>query len=327
MNIRKCEACRLFSGEVSIDSDEPRQPYWVCVSCANRLQNRSLRPLEWFNLAAIHSPSKFLLHDDFYDQHGVATYSQAPVVGAEQLPAPTLSQVAGDLDRLLDYALTRYVVGNDVIAALKLHDTGSVLHILQSRSSAIHNIVIESTIYSICARVIGRQAEDWIRQRWQSDDPAPLFALAEATAECLPPDEGFQLVVNALAHIPQKELAQECAALAWFRSSATLNWIEQHAASPVMQGWGRLAALSQFQWQCAVKWLHQGRPLSLIALDALKACWRYDTGLLKQFAPKLLEPQPIPIMTAVLREYARKDSVPRVEQSVDQIVQHWADIC
>ncbi len=61
-----CEACRRNNVEVVVEDDDPIQPYRVCTACARRLRSLALRPLEWFNLASIHGPTKFLLHDDFY---------------------------------------------------------------------------------------------------------------------------------------------------------------------------------------------------------------------------------------------------------------------
>lgn len=42
-------------------SDEPKQPYQLCHQCNERLLSYSLRPIEWYNLAVLHSPKQFLL--------------------------------------------------------------------------------------------------------------------------------------------------------------------------------------------------------------------------------------------------------------------------
>src|SRR6266508_5431218 len=69
---RRCEACRMRAVDDVIESDEPNQPYQLCSACAHRLQTLSLRPREWFHLAALHGSRKFLLHDDFYSEDGTA---------------------------------------------------------------------------------------------------------------------------------------------------------------------------------------------------------------------------------------------------------------
>src|SRR5258708_7754419 len=67
-----CQACQRTPVEVVVEEDDPTQPYRVCRACARRLHLHSLRPLEWFNLAAVHGQAKYLLHDDFYWDNGIA---------------------------------------------------------------------------------------------------------------------------------------------------------------------------------------------------------------------------------------------------------------
>jgi hypothetical protein len=313
-----------------VDTDDPEQPYLVCGGCAHRLQARSLRPIEWFNLAAIHSPYKYLLHEDFYDEQGVAEQPEEKVDSPENYPAPTLQSVQGDLERLVDFAMTRWRLENKVVRALGNFDKEDVLKALQARVDKYPNYALESTAYEICNSVLGSAARDWIRERWRSWRPKTLFTLSYATAACLPFDEGYNRVVQALMDVPPQELVDQCAALAWFRSEKTLDWLEDHTGymlnnwGHVPDSWGRLAALSDFSWDRAASWFDKGRPLSLVALDALKACYRFNTGLLERFKPRLARPAPIDEMTAKLRDYARKDPAPRVERDVEYIVNVWS---
>ncbi|WHX73582.1 hypothetical protein QNH25_09500 [Bacillus safensis] len=60
-----CEACQKNEMNVVEASDEPQQPFQLCQQCHERLLTYSLRPIEWYNLAVLHSPKQFLLHDDF----------------------------------------------------------------------------------------------------------------------------------------------------------------------------------------------------------------------------------------------------------------------
>jgi hypothetical protein len=282
--------------------------------------------LEWFNLTAIHGEG-YLLHDDFYNQDGVAEQPKEEVESPELYPAPSLNEVRDDLERLIDFAITRYQLKRSILSALKQHNKKDLLNALQRRVDRYPSLSIEGTAYEICARVLGSAAQEWIRQRWQVYNPNILFSLAEATASCLPFDEGYARVVNALMDVPPQELADQSSALAWFRSEKTLDWLENHTAhmvnnwGHVTATWGQLAALSQLSWSRVVAWLDKGRPLSLVALDALKDFYWYNTGLLKRFKPKLLDPAPTGEMEAKLRDYERKDAVPRVERDVAQIIE------
>src|SRR5690348_15645802 len=108
----RCEACRRNIVEVLVDDDAEEdvslQPYRVCAACARRLRSCALRPLEWFNLAAIHGPFKPLLHDDMYEEDGTALQPAEAVQQPQKYPAPALEQASPDRERLLDYAMTRY---------------------------------------------------------------------------------------------------------------------------------------------------------------------------------------------------------------------------
>jgi hypothetical protein len=142
----------------------------------------------------------------------------------------------------------------------------------------------------------------------------------------LPFEEGYSKVVQALMDVAPQELADRCFALAWFRSDKALDWLEEHTDymvnnwGHVSDRWGKLAALSAFSWPPAERWLNGGRPLSLVALDTLKAVQWNDTGLRLEPAPQLVDPAPIEDMVTTLKAYAEKDAVPRVEREVEAII-------
>ncbi|WP_240503384.1 MULTISPECIES: hypothetical protein [Bacillus] len=56
-----CEACQKNEMNILEATDEPKQPYELCHQCHERLLSYSLRPIEWYNLAVLHSPKQFLL--------------------------------------------------------------------------------------------------------------------------------------------------------------------------------------------------------------------------------------------------------------------------
>lgn len=286
-----------------------------------------MRPLEWFNLAAIHGPLEYWLRSDLYHDRGIAEQAAEPVADSDLYPSPSLPQLIADRERLIDYAMTEYFLHDDVVQALSGHDKTALLVSLQARVAATRNQTIIAQAYEICARVVGRVAEDWIRAQWQS--PHLLFALAEASAACLPPDEGLEQVMRALDALSPRERGAVCEALYWFKSPRTLDWIETHVSDIdpwTASAWGRLAATSYLTWDRVGRWLAAGRPLSLIALDALRACGRWDTLLVRHPAPRLRDPASREQMTQVVRAYAKQDATPRVERDVAWIVTHWNSI-
>lgn len=321
-----CEACRRSPVQAVVESEEPQQPYRLCSLCADRLQKYALRPLEWFNLASVHSSSKYFLHDDFYSDDGVADQSETPVEEPEKYPAPTLEQVAGNEERLIDYAMARFMLREDVTQELKNHDKEAILQSLIRRIETSHNIEIECRAYEICATVLQEMAEAWIRERWNQRATVAFHSLALAVANCLPHDEGLSLILHELERVQPQDRPFACTALARFRSPKALEWIETFIDYPVTDDWGRLAAVSQFSWNTITRWLERGRPLSLVAIDALYFCVKRDTKILKDYAPKLSDHDTVENMTAALNQYTNTDPVPRVERRIGVILGNWDQI-
>jgi len=325
-SILTCEACKRSPVVERVDSFCPQQPFQLCRECAHRLRTYSLRPLEYFNLAATHTFYEYYLHDDFYDEDGTACQPQEEVVNPDAFPAPTLDATSDDPEKLLDYAFSRWYFKEDLIRALRSQEQSVLVRSLTQRVSKLSNSNIEARAFEICA-VLGTSAELWIRQKWQSYKPETLALLIQATANCLPASEGFSLAVEALENTPLRQLPDNARALSYFQSETTLDWIEKHISSPCTHWWGRLAAVSKLSWKRVSHWLDAGRLLSLVALDGLNFFGHYDTPLLKQIRPKLLHPESRTVMTTKLKEYASKDPVPRVQRAVHAAISHWNEIC
>jgi len=329
MNSAVCEACRISAAEREFLDANERRPYRLCHSCSRRLELRSLRPLEWFNLAALHGGGKFLLHDDFYDQDGTACQPEEEVVDAALFPAPTLDDVHGELPRLIDYCITRWSIDAPVVEALTSFPERDVLNELVRRADdSAERDIIDTCLY-ICSLAVGATGADWVRKERTRLIPNRLSMWAEAAASSLPLEEGFQSAVDALETCSLKDLAYAAHALAAFGTSRTLDWIESKLPAsglPVTESWGRLAAVSGLNWARVQKWLRHGRPLSLAVLDALNACWHYNTPYLRKVRPRLTEPPPRDEAARALQDYLPRDPVPRVKMTIPVILAHWEEI-
>src|SRR4051794_31274754 len=99
----RCHACLSAPVQrvVKDDAVDGEPGYRVCRACGQRLPATSLRPLEWYNLAARYGPRRGLLHDDLYLEDGTAEQPTAAVADAHLFPAPTLDDVRGDAGRLV----------------------------------------------------------------------------------------------------------------------------------------------------------------------------------------------------------------------------------
>lgn len=146
-------------------------------------------------------------------------------------------------------------------------------------------------------------------------------------------DNAFQIITAEIDTCEDRYLNEYITVLNFIRSEKVLDWIEsnRHRITNIGTNWGHLAASSYFSWQRAEKWLERGRPLSLIALDALVFCTTVDERLnqspwMRQIQPKLIDnPQP-EIVAARLQEYLRTDSVPRVKNAVHKIIENLFDV-
>lgn len=284
--------------------------------------SRALRPLEWFNLAKRHGWAKFLLHDDFYDNSGEATQPDGEVDDAEFYPAPTLNQAEAEPSTLFDYSMTRWNLDEEVLAAwLRLPQAG-VLSCITERFDRTLNPSVRAVTLEV-ATLLRAQGSVFVRHAWESyPDCGSFWSLAAATAACLPEDEGFPLVTLALEAMPEKVRRQQFGALAHFRSTKSLGWIETHASEPTGDAWGYLAAASKFNWPKSEEWLKAGRPLSLIAVDALLAIANPRTPFLRRIGP-VLENQPgeQDIRNAI-EALMKADPVPRVKHRASVLLEY-----
>jgi hypothetical protein len=310
-----CQACRQRPVAEAVEDDDPLEPYGVCRECSGRLRQRALRPIEWFNLAAVHGWNKFLLHDDFYDQDGVADQPHVDNYSAAGMHAPTLETCARSLERLIDYCVTRWSLGAVEFEALKLFPRGAVLAELQRRGEAGNRHVLKVTL-ELCANVVGSSAAPWVRAQFErACRDSALFAWAEAAAKCLPEPEGLLKTIDALRPFDGTALRDRMAALSWFRSREVLDWIESNVPiENVSAAWGQLASLSDLSWIRVQDWLASRRPLSLVALDAL-ASYIPRQGLapiVTLINPMLKGCPDRSMIERALRAYATEDDVPRV---------------
>jgi hypothetical protein len=321
-----CEACKRNEINVVETSDDPNQPYKLCNQCHERLLKYSLRPIEWYNLAVVHSPNKFLLHDDFYEEDGEACQPEEDVFVTKKDKAPTLRAVRNDLESLLDFSITRWFLENDVISALKKHDTQKTLSSVKSRFYGTENYELKSRMLEIVADVLGTSASGWVRELWENYDEEFLYPISWATASSLPAEEGLKNIFEKLKLVSEKELpiaAFTC--LYRFRSSNILDWIES-TCTIFNDDWGRLAAVCFPTWERMKFWLNKERPLSLIALDTMANCVKgYGDIYVEQFSPKILDTDKNEV-EQILNDYYQKDGVPRVKMKVARIVENKKEI-
>jgi len=317
-----CEACKLSAVNKVETVDDNEQPYKVCRDCHQRLVTYSLRPIEWYNLAVIHSHNKYLLSDDFYDDNGVSYESEEDTTSFSGYQSPTLKNVEGNLADLIDFSITRWSLEDKVIVSLSAYSPLYVLDYVKTKFHSVNNLEIKSRMLEIAAEVLGPVAADWIRELWNNYSEELLYPLSLATATSLSTKEGLHNVLTRLDIINEKDLpivAFSC--LYRFCSSDVLDWIEE-TCTEFNDNWGRLAAVSHPTWDRMKDWLNKGRPLSLVALDAMENCIKnFGDPIIEKISPKVtgLDTNNL---EQVLTAYYQKDAVPRVKRKVEEITEN-----
>jgi hypothetical protein len=198
-----------------------------------------------------------------------------------------------------------------------------VLNALSERFGSTSNVGIRSRVLEICASALREVGADFVRYAW-GDYPATvsLPALAQASAACLSFRDGFSRVTAALAERDGSQRRDLMFSLGYFHAPEALDWIEQNIVEPITEAWGSLAAASQMDWPRAERWFERGRPLSLVALDALAAIVRPQSPFLRTYGPRLHQAPTRERFIQVLLAYADRDRVPRVRQRTVGLISH-----
>jgi hypothetical protein len=312
-----CQSCNRPDAASPMMADgEP--PYLVCDACAHRLEMRSLRPGQWFRLAALHGWNRFLLHDDFYDDDGTATQPEEEVESPGQHPFPSRDEWTNSLSLALDVAYVKWQLPHELVAVFSSKPDETLL-LLRVTTAARKSPQIRARALEIAARSIGSPAADWVRAQWTESPQTVLNELSRAAAACLPRGEALDLVVSAIGST-ESRIGDQIGCLSWFRHEAALDAIERLVQTPITGSWGRAAAACGLSWKRASRWLQAGRPLSLVALDALIAMSWYDTPLLMELQPHLIGPVDVASFRQVLSQYAENDDVPRVKRVVTTLL-------
>lgn len=325
MSTDKCESCRINPVETERLSFDSSVPYKLCRQCVHRLENRALRPLEYFNLASIHGQPHDL-HDDFYDDEtGEATQPNIDVIDADKFPYPDINEIRNNLPRLIDLAVVQNSLDKNVFELIRNADKSKILECLDKKNSYNHQLGYK--IYFLVGCLLEDFAADWLRDKWKNSSETEILNFSFALANCLPTDEAFETIKNAVDKTEDKNLAMYSHAFMDLNSSLSLKWIEsvKDRIKNVSVDWGVLAASSQFDWPTAKKWLEIGRPLSLISLDALYYCLttpeKQNRVLnFQENPPKLIDPDRPEIIAKVLTDYLKNDNVHRTKTTIDSII-------
>lgn len=232
-----CEACEDSASDTVEPCDDEAAPYYLCSACHARLHARALRPVEWYNLAKRHGWWQFLLHDDFYDEDGTASQPECELDSPDLHPSPTLDDVSGNPEALLDFTITRWHFVEPIANAWRKHSAADVLQAVTRRFADTQNAGIKSAILDVVS-TLGNHGEEFVRYAWGDyPETVDLPSIAKAAACCMPYREAFDRVVQALSQREDSEKRDLMLSLSYFHSQETLDWIEANIFSPITEAW------------------------------------------------------------------------------------------
>jgi hypothetical protein len=270
-----------------------------------------------------------LVYDDaYYEEQIQASEELTEAEASERFALPSLISLRGDVRRLVHYALISYRYPQELTALLAEFEPWEVLQVLEERVvSTPHGL---QKCLEIAAEALGQQAHRWVRHLLVQHEDRNIAFLAQAIACCLPPAEGEAVMFGALNRLTERDLIGNIHGLSYFSSNTALDWLENQRGRihTVSYDYGETCSFLRFTWERAQRWLGLGRPLSLIALDALQNCSstfrNYNHS--HPHPPRLYEPAPVAKMDQVLNHYLEQDSVPRTKNAVRYIQQNWSTI-
>jgi len=183
------------------------------------------------------------------------------------------------------------------------------------------------------AVIVSGQATTTPQTMYDQEKVDDFIFRSEEIAKSTNKEEAFLIISKEIDNCEDRYLNEYLTALNFIRNDKVLDWIENniHRTTNIGNQWGHLAASSYFSWDRATKWLSNGRPLSLVALDAITFCTtageRLNQSLwMREIQPKLVDnPQP-EIVAERLEEYLQTDSTHRTKTTINKIINNLFDI-
>jgi uncharacterized protein YwqG len=281
----------------------------LCADCYSHADTFSLSPREWYNLITIHGNSDGWCHG--YSDDGVATKAIRRVFDPKECELPTLQTVMGSLPRMLEYSLSPYLddfkIFSDMRSLFSVDAITEALSVIIANKPTQH--LLGTGALRVCRFALGADAATWLLSNWDQYASKVPVAFIDAAAHCLPFEQAFRLAKNLLKSHPAYYMAMSS-----FGSVEVLDWIEEEISSPFTP-WGLLAAQSQLSWSRVEDWIQLGRPLSLVAISALKDIVSGDGT-----SVSLYQPVAIDYMCAVLESYQKIDTAPNVDFMISSII-------
>lgn len=188
------------------------------------MKRYALRPLEAFNLAAIHSWGEFYLHDDFYNpQTGEAYQPGRRFFPCVSKGIPHWSSVGGDADRLLDY----HAAGSDAAFTMPASiDDATLWKAITTRLDRFPTQHVKRSILILLAQRAVPAADKWLVNVWRELFIAYWDDWTMALMTRFGERQAFDLLNRAIEDRPWPDKARDVFPLHWgLPSGLAFRWI------------------------------------------------------------------------------------------------------
>lgn len=210
----------------------------------------------------------------------------------------------------------RWFVDNELIEQMMVCPAEVWLPVFEKRLPKLHNKDHINTLFHLAGYVLKDLGAHFIRKHWDKWSEETFRGLTFAAIRCLSLKEAYGLITDKLGQMEQRERLICKFVLGWFENRWVLKWIEENVVPPIDVSWGALAARSQFDWEHVEKWLALGRPISLVALDALGFCLTTPKATDGHQYKPLIHPPTEVTLKNVLENYQKLDPAIRVRRTI-----------
>ncbi|MCA9592371.1 MAG: SMI1/KNR4 family protein [Myxococcales bacterium] len=213
-----------------------------------------------------------------------------------------------------EHWLTRAGDTKDEDGAWLVGQPQSVLEAADQRLSVAPSWTERDEILVRVTAALRLDAAEWLTRHW--DDPElSNGARIQSAAAVFPPRRAVELALTRYGG--RVELLEPVA------SAALLDHLERSPPEIAAREWGPVVAASRPRWARLEGWLTRGRPLSLIALDAILVAttnllpFETRSGKARPKAEWLLEDAPaVEKLKARLEAFAASDGSARVKKTI-----------
>lgn len=181
-----CESCREVSRALTpVQSHSEGHVFLLCELCQTRLREQRLMPIQWLNLACMHTYHVFELHDDFYTLFGRSD--------CEEGDPWEVRDFRESVDRRVDVLIAWNgelgdAEGRELVGYLRKFESADVIGVLTERMQTSPYRAVHSALTNVLQyQIVDKKATALLSRQWALDRPiVDLYDWVVLSRTCLP---------------------------------------------------------------------------------------------------------------------------------------------